>query len=119
MNKKLVAKELLMVARDLLAIDFPTDDAMSKYLKEHPGADKSRHRVVKTQEEKTGDGVSDKDMEKAWKRDWDKRPVGRDGLLRDHGFDESLANHSWRDLPNEFKQSLVTRKGGPNPFPSR
>lgn len=29
-------------------MEFPTEEAMRKYLKEHPGADKSLHRVVKT-----------------------------------------------------------------------
>lgn len=50
-----VAREVLFVAKELLAIDFPTQDAMDKYLKEHPDADKSNHRVVekkKTQETK-------------------------------------------------------------------
>ena len=48
MNRTLVAKELLAIARELVAIDFPTQDAMDKYLKEHPDADKSNHKVVKT-----------------------------------------------------------------------
>jgi len=48
MNRKLVASELLKVAQDLVAIDFPTDEAMKKYLDEHPDADKSNHKVVKT-----------------------------------------------------------------------
>lgn len=28
------------------AVDFPTQEAMEKYLKDHPGADKSNHKVV-------------------------------------------------------------------------
>ena len=53
MNRKLVASELIKVAQSLLAIDFPTDKAMKQYLKEHPDADKSNHRVVKTEKKKT------------------------------------------------------------------
>lgn len=30
------------------AMDFPTEEALRKYLKEHPGADKTKHRVVET-----------------------------------------------------------------------
>ena len=48
MNKRKVAAELIKVAESLIAIDFPTDEAMKKYLKEHPDADKRNHRVVKT-----------------------------------------------------------------------
>ena len=47
MNKKLVASELLKVAQNLLAIEFPSKDALDKYLKEHPGADKRNHRFKK------------------------------------------------------------------------
>ena len=46
MNKALVAKELLAIARELVAMEFPTEEAMDKYLKDHPGADKSNHKVV-------------------------------------------------------------------------
>ena len=31
------------------ATDFPTQESLSKYLKEHPGADKSKHTVVKSE----------------------------------------------------------------------
>lgn len=47
MDRKMIASELLVVARQLLSIDFQTQDAMDKYLKDHPDADKSNHKVVK------------------------------------------------------------------------
>ena len=50
MNKIAVAKELLAIARELQAIEFPTQDAYDKYMKDHPDADKSNHSVKKTQE---------------------------------------------------------------------
>jgi predicted RNA-binding Zn-ribbon protein involved in translation (DUF1610 family) len=37
------------VAHELMAIEFPTQDAYDKYMKEHPDADKSLHRVTKTE----------------------------------------------------------------------
>lgn len=46
MNKTLVAKELLAIGR-MIAMDFPTQEAYEKYMKEHPDADRSKHRVVK------------------------------------------------------------------------
>lgn len=51
MNEIAVARELLRVAKSLMAMDFPTQDAMDKYLKEHPDADKSNHKVVETKKE--------------------------------------------------------------------
>ena len=43
-----MAKDLLAMAKDLLAMEFPTQDALDKYLKEHPDADKSLHKVKET-----------------------------------------------------------------------
>jgi len=51
MNRELVAKELLSIARELVAIEFPTQDAYDKYMKDHPDADKSNHRVVEQKKE--------------------------------------------------------------------
>jgi hypothetical protein len=50
-NKIAVAKELVAIARELQAIEFPTQDAYDKYMKDHPDADKSNHRVVETKKE--------------------------------------------------------------------
>ncbi len=46
MNKILVSKELVKISKLLMGMEFPTQDALDKYLKEHPDADQSRHRVV-------------------------------------------------------------------------
>jgi hypothetical protein len=46
-----IAADVLILARELLSIDFPTKDAMDKYLKDHPDADHSNHRVVETKKE--------------------------------------------------------------------
>lgn len=51
MNKKIIAAELLKVAELLMAVDFPTDRALKKYLKEHPDADRRKHRVVKKKQQ--------------------------------------------------------------------
>ena len=48
-KKSSIASELLLVAKELTAIEFPTQDAYDKYMKEHPDADKSLHRVTKTE----------------------------------------------------------------------
>jgi predicted RNA-binding Zn-ribbon protein involved in translation (DUF1610 family) len=47
MNKEMVAMEMLKLADTILATDFPTQEALDKYLKEHPDADRSNHKVVK------------------------------------------------------------------------
>ena len=51
MNRMVVASELVRIAKDLLAMEFPTQDAMDKYLKEHPDADRSNHKVVPTKKD--------------------------------------------------------------------
>lgn len=38
--------QILAVVRDLIGMDFATQEALDKYLKEHPDADRSNHRVV-------------------------------------------------------------------------
>ncbi len=48
-----VAKELIKIAKLLVSFDFPTQDALDKYLKEHPDADKRLHKVVESKPEKT------------------------------------------------------------------
>lgn len=62
MNRMVVASELLRIAKDLLAIEFPTQDAMDKYLKEHPDADRSNHKVVPTKKEAPAAAPEHKDM---------------------------------------------------------
>jgi hypothetical protein len=64
MTKRLVAKELLKMAKELLAIDFPNKDALDKYLKDHPDADRSNHKVVETKKEESKKEEPKKDMTK-------------------------------------------------------
>ena len=49
------AKELLRMARELTAYAFPTQNALEKYLKEHPGANRNDHRVEQFVGEKPSD----------------------------------------------------------------
>ena len=42
-----IANELLLIAEDLVAMDFSTQKQMDDYLKKHPDADRSNHKVVK------------------------------------------------------------------------
>lgn len=41
------------VASSILGMEFPSQDAMDKYLKDHPDADRANHKVVKTQKPRT------------------------------------------------------------------
>jgi len=45
MNRIAVAQKLVKLAKELIGTDFPTQDALDKYLNDHPGADRSFHRV--------------------------------------------------------------------------
>lgn len=53
MNRVATAKRLIEAARELLGMEFPSQDALDKYLKDHPDADRSNHRVVETKKETT------------------------------------------------------------------
>jgi len=66
MNRIAVAQKLVKLARELVSVEFPTQDAMDKYLKEHPGADKSLHRVVKT--EKAPEDMTPDEVEEVLKK---------------------------------------------------
>jgi hypothetical protein len=46
MDNRKIASRLLFMAKEVLGMDFPTQDALDKYLKDHPDADKSNHKVV-------------------------------------------------------------------------
>ena len=48
MDNRKIASRLLFMAKEVLGMDFPTQDAFDKYMKEHPDANRSNHRVVKT-----------------------------------------------------------------------
>lgn len=60
MNKN-IASRLLFLAKEVLGMEFPTQDALDKYLKDHPDADRSNHKVVKT-EKKDSDGSDIRDI---------------------------------------------------------
>jgi hypothetical protein len=47
MDNKKIAKQLLFMAKELIGMDFPTQDAFDKYMKDHPDANRSNHKVVK------------------------------------------------------------------------
>lgn len=45
-----IASEIIKVAKEVIAIDFPNQKELNKYLHDHPAADRANHRVVKTPE---------------------------------------------------------------------
>jgi len=53
MDRTVVTQELIRVARLLSGMDFPNEQALKKYLKDHPDANKSKHRVVKPKSQST------------------------------------------------------------------
>jgi hypothetical protein len=60
MNRIAVAQKLVKLARELVSVEFPTQDAMDKYLKKHPGADRRLHRVVKDPVDETPEEVEER-----------------------------------------------------------
>ena len=101
MNENFIANELAEIARELMAMEFPTKDAMEKYLKEHPEANKSKHRVVETKkeapakkEEAPAKKVEDKAPEK-------KEPTGEEGV--EHSY--ASFNHFELGMTREEAES--------------
>ncbi|MEN6623056.1 MAG: hypothetical protein ABFD50_16100 [Smithella sp.] len=41
-----IASDILALAKDLLGMDFPDQNSLDKYLKKHPDANRSNHKVV-------------------------------------------------------------------------
>ena len=119
MNKQRVAKELLAVARDLMAIEFDSDAALKKYLKDHPDSNKSNHSVKKTQGKKPN---SDGNSGKGKKIDKIQSIVdsGKTHVLKDEdllAFSKWLDNADWtgkddghyEKLRNESSKELRNR----------
>jgi hypothetical protein len=50
MDRQLIARELRAIARELVGFEFPSKDALEKYLKEHPDADRRLHTVKQSEE---------------------------------------------------------------------
>jgi hypothetical protein len=44
--RDMIAQELLLIAKELMSMDFATKEEYDKYMKDHPDADKSKHHVV-------------------------------------------------------------------------
>ena len=85
MNRIAVAKELVRMAKSLLAIEFDTQEAYDDYIKAHPDADKSNHSV-KRQENKSPakEDVKNKKQVKHVEKDG-----GKDGKLSHDTLEDS------------------------------
>ena len=96
MDRKVVANKLLKIAKSLLSMEFPTQDALDKYLKDHPDADRSNHRVVETK--KTPEK---KESPSSKKTQW----IGNDALVPHY---LTQMNDSEK---KEFIKSMVENEG--------
>jgi hypothetical protein len=113
MDNRKIASQLLVMAKEVLGMDFPTQDAMDKYMKDHPDADRSNHKVVETKKDepaKKDEGKKDAPKKEdvsaggktwawgdiAWKRSeiWD----AMDKELQNSGIDRSKVEDAWQDF---------------------
>jgi hypothetical protein len=113
MTKILVAKELVKLAKDLLAIDFPSQDALDKYLKEHPDADRSNHKVVKREHlryDKKEALPDPSEMRDIWKDFWGEIPDAKKKKFQvQHGVKDSDAIKDYDDLPEKMRHRMEHR----------
>ena len=121
MNKLAVARELLAIARELQAIEFPTQDAYDKYMKEHPGADKSLHRVVETKKEPVKKEEPEKQETKTLSKQEHTHRVDKDTSIRvyDNGGKTAdryvviIDGKDWESTASPgFKPSISLSEGG-------
>ncbi len=75
---------------ELLSREFPTDEALKKYLQDHPKADKSKHTVKPTKEQKDEARSKERDREDA------EFSQALRKTLKDKGVSEN-AIHTWID----------------------
>jgi len=66
---------ILRVAARVIAMTHPTDEAMKKYLHDHPGADPRNHKVDKSRPEGGDERYEDYEGEKARVSEGDKKKV--------------------------------------------
>jgi hypothetical protein len=105
MNKKLLAKEIVKIAMTLFGMEFDSQEALDKYLKEHPDADKSNHSVKKQEEKPKTEGEkkensksSYSDKVKAIKEEHDKKMKAI--------YDEHANSPDFSDRPNESTKDI-------------
>lgn len=69
MDKRIIAKELVKIAKDIQAMNFPTQEALNQYLRQHPNADRSQHKVAPPTPKKRKYDLPDykKNYEPPWK----------------------------------------------------
>jgi len=105
MDRVFVAAELLKVAKDLTAFEFPSQAALDAYMKDHPGADKSKHKV----KEAPGQGSFDfKPMKKTPKTTPHvKKNIKKDSLSK---VQNVLKTHEIEDDSDEMKEMAGFKK---------
>lgn len=112
-----IARELVKIAKNLVAIEFDTQDAYDKYMKDHPDADKSNHRVKKT--ERKEPAKKEKPAKKetySWKNEENMSPEDYAGLWGStsgqgaaHFFNYSSERQKKDD---KFYDEFINGKGG-------
>lgn len=100
-------------------MEFPTQDALRKYLKDHPGADKSKHKVKKTEPKKA--------PKEALKRDSDAYFAEHvSGSISKKKLSDALKGSGWKprgkgsyDKKRKFVELLVDPPEGSREMPVR
>ena len=100
-----IASEIVLIAKELLAIDFPNQKELNKYMHDHPAADRAHHRVVKTEpphkkpEEKPAKHISfDKPVDLSGGRTRDHRK-NNNHYIENEFSDEDL----WKHHKNDYR----------------
>lgn len=114
--------QVRVALQHLLAREFSSPEELREYLKDHPGADPKKHRVVKKDEEgksKVDTGLTsvkvkvDKSIGDEIKKVWKKQPAGNplDGLAKAIGRGEGSEAGLEITNPTTPKDDVKAYKG--------
>lgn len=106
MNRIMLASEILKVAKDMLAMDFATNEALDKYMHDHPGAEKSNHHV--THEERKPHAV--KNIQGVHPKEYAQKFSGTaNKQLHEYAFEPKEGG---KPKTRPFYRNLLVGKGG-------
>ena len=98
MTKRILAYSILHIAKELLAVEFPNQSAYDKYMKNHPGANKSKHTVKKDRKEETPEEVEERL----------KKKMGPDYKPQEKRLEDAKPQHGPAKVKPDFSRKTLT-----------
>ena len=110
MDRMMLTAEILKIAKSLTAMNFPTQEALDKYMKEHPDADRSNHKVVEKKEEPAKKEAPEKKSKPLSRDEEDQVADAVRGHL--HGTKRVVTKETMHALLGQGKKGLTQEQFG-------